>query len=80
MAGLNWEVFTMDGHSMEEIVAAFGTIRDCRGKGKPVVIVANTVKGKGVSFMENDPAWHGACPTAEQLAQACAEIDSGFDS
>ena len=74
----NWEVFTMDGNSMEEIVATFDKIRECRGKGKPVVIVANTVKGKGVSFMENDPAWHGACPTAEQLARACAEIDSGF--
>lgn len=74
----NWEAFTMDGHNMEEIVATFCAIRECRGKGKPVIIVANTVKGKGVSFMENDPAWHGAAPTATQLAQAHTEIDSGF--
>lgn len=74
----NWEVFTVDGHDMAMIVDTFSNVRDCKGKGKPVVIVANTVKGKGVSFMENDPAWHGAAPTAEQLVQACAEIDAGF--
>ena len=76
----NWEVLAMDGHNMGGILAAFATARAYRGKGKPVVIIAETVKGKGVSFMENIPAWHGAAPNDEQLAQARAEIDAGFRS
>ena len=43
-------------------------------KGKPTVIIANTVKGKGVSFMEGKSAWHGKAPNKEQLAQALAEL------
>jgi transketolase len=43
-------------------------------KGKPSCLVANTIKGKGVSFAENKPAWHHGVPTAEQLAQAAAEL------
>ena len=74
----NWEVLNMDGHSMEDIVVTFAKVREYRGKGKPVAINAHTVKGKGVSFMENMLAWHGTPPNAEQLAQACAEIDAGF--
>lgn len=74
----NWEVLSMDGHSMENIVATFATARQCRGKGKPVAIIAHTVKGKGVSFMENVASWHGTAPDADQLAKAIAEIDAGF--
>ncbi len=71
----NWEVVNMDGHSMEDIVATLGKVRLYQGKGKPVVIIADTVKGKYVSFMENVPAWHGMAPNDEQFAQACAEIE-----
>jgi transketolase len=49
-------------------------------KGKPTVLIANTVKGKGVSFMENDCNWHGNAPSAEQLAKALAEMNGGTEA
>ncbi len=45
-------------------------------KGKPTVLIAKTTKGKGVSFMENDPGWHGKAPNDEQYAQAKAEVEA----
>jgi transketolase len=68
----NWHVIEIDGHNMEEVVSALETAKTI--KGKPTIIVAHTVKGKGVSFMENVAAWHGQAPSVEQMDQAIAEI------
>lgn len=71
-----WEVLTLDGHNMRDVVKTFSKAREYRGKGKPVVLVADTVKGKYVSFMEDVPAWHGMAPDDDQFAKACSEIDA----
>lgn len=68
-----WNVIELDGHDMEQILGAYEMARAF--KGKPSVLIANTVKGKGVSFMENDCNWHGNAPNAEQLEQALVEIN-----
>lgn len=71
----NWHVQEIDGHSIPEIIDAIETA--WKTPGAPHMILAHTVKGKGVSFMENVAAWHGtAPPTDEQLAQALAELDA----
>lgn len=67
-----WEVFEINGHNIEEILEAFTKAKEV--KGKPVCIVADTIKGKGVSFMENVAAWHGMAPNKEQYERAIAEI------
>lgn len=67
-----WHVIEIDGHNMAQIVAALEASREVRGQ--PTLVLAYTVKGKGVSFMENNPAWHGQAPNKEQAAQALAEI------
>lgn len=61
-----------DGHNIEELITAFETAK--KTKGKPTVIIANTVKGKGVSFMEDNPDWHGKAPNEEQYDIAIKEI------
>ncbi len=68
-----WETLEIDGHSMEEICA---TLDKCYASknGKPKCIYAHTVKGKGVSFMENSCAWHGMAPNDAEYAQAMAEL------
>ena len=68
----NWNVLTVDGHDYQQIAGALEAARAT--KGKPTFIVAETVKGKGVSFMENKIAWHGTAPNKEQLAQAIEEL------
>jgi len=68
-----WNVIKIDGHSMKEIKEAFVKAREC--KDAPSVIIAKTVKGKGVSFMENIAGWHGVAPNAEQEKAALAELD-----
>ena len=68
-----WNVIEIDGHSMKDIVEAFGNARKFT-KG-PSVIIANTIKGKGVSFMENVAGWHGVAPSKEQAAAALKELD-----
>lgn len=73
------KVFEINGHEIEEIVDVLDTIRNQSNK-KPVVIVAKTVKGKGVSFMENVPAWHGMAPNEEQFNQAIKEIEEAHIS
>jgi len=70
----NWNVLAIDGHDYGEIGAAFDKARAT--KGKPTLIVAETVKGKGVSFMEGKIGWHGVAPNKEQLAQAVAELEA----
>ena len=68
-----WETLEIDGHSMEEIVATLDKCYASRN-GKPKCIYAHTVKGKGVSFMENQCGWHGVAPNDEQYKQAMAEL------
>ena len=67
-----WHVIKVDGHDYAAIEAAFAEARTV--KGKPSVILAATVKGKGVSFMEGDYTWHGKAPNAEQYQQAMDEL------
>lgn len=68
-----WHVIEIDGHDFDQILAAFDEAKLV--SGKPTVIIANTVKGKGVSFMENVAGWHGAATKArEQLDQALADL------
>ncbi len=68
-----WNVIECDGHSVGEVLNAYQAA--AAHKGAPSVIVAHTVKGKGVSFMEGKAAWHGVAPNAEQLAEALREIN-----
>lgn len=69
----NWYVIEIDGHDMKQILAAFQEARNT--KDKPSVIIANTIKGNGVSFMENEVGWHGvATKTDEQLNKALKDI------
>ncbi|WP_073089498.1 transketolase [Thermosyntropha lipolytica] len=67
-----WEVISIDGHNIEEILKALEEAR--KVKGKPTAIVAETVKGKGVSFMENRVEWHGVAPKEEELKRALSEL------
>ena len=72
--GFGFNVIIADAHDFESIEAAFANARAC--KGKPSVIIANSVKGKGVSFMENKVNWHGAAPNDEQCDAALAELNA----
>lgn len=67
-----WNVLVIDGHNYDEILEAIEKAKAC--KGQPTAIICKTVKGKGVSFMENQAGWHGAAPNKEQCEQAIAEI------
>lgn len=69
----NFNVINIDGHNFDEIDAAFKAAKEC--KGMPTVIVAKTIKGKGVSFMENKASWHGVAPNDEQYAIAMEELE-----
>jgi transketolase len=71
----NWQVLGMDGHDMEAILATLQAARDV--KNSPVCVLADTVKGKGVSFMENVRVWHGKCPDKKEYEQAMREIRGG---
>lgn len=73
LAAFGFEVIVIDGHNYNEIIAAFDQAKTI--KDKPTAIIAKTIKGKGVSFMENQAGWHGIAPNAEQLAQALEELD-----
>lgn len=70
----NWHVECCDGHDVTAIAAALENAKAARGK--PTVIIARTVKGKGVSFMENNKEWHGNDPDKEQYEKAAAELDA----
>ena len=67
----NWEVIEIDGHDFNAIYEAYNKAKSLN---KPVAIIANTRKGKGISFMENQAGWHGKAPNDEQLAQALEEL------
>lgn len=68
-----WHVISVDGHNFEEILAALEEAKNI--KGKPTMIIAKTIKGKGVSFMENRVDWHGTAPNSEQAENAISEIE-----
>jgi len=72
---LGWETKRINGHDVSEIMQAFDDAR--RTRGKPFCIIADTVKGKGVSFMENIREWHGRPPNDEEREQALGEITGG---
>ena len=71
-----WNVITIDGHDFDQIFAALDMAKDT--VGKPTMIIAKTIKGKGVSFMENQASWHGSAPNAEQVEQALSELGGAF--
>ncbi len=71
-----FEALTADGHDFHSLEAAFDAAAACQGK--PAVILAKTVKGKGVSFMENQAGWHGKAPNQEQYDQAMAELNAAL--
>jgi len=69
----NFHVININGHDFDEIRAAFKEARET--KGMPTAIIAKTIKGKDVSFMENQASWHGTAPNDEQYAQAMADLE-----
>jgi len=69
-----WAVVEVNGHNMTDVLTALHTAKTMR---KPTAILMRTVKGKGVSFMEDQPKWHGAAPTDEELVEAIAQIKEG---
>jgi transketolase len=71
-AAFGWNVVVIDAHDFDQIEAAFEAARAC--KDKPTAIIQKSVKGKGISFMENQVSWHGAAPNAEQYEQAMTEL------
>lgn len=72
----NWNVLEIDGHDYPQILDALQNAKTV--KGRPTVIIAHTIKGKGVSFMENVPRWHGSlAPSKSELEQAFKEIEAG---
>ncbi len=70
-----WQASEIDGNDMDEVLSAFDEAK--RVKDRPSVIIAHTIKGKGVSFMEDTHAWHGKAPNPEELARAIAELSNG---
>lgn len=75
-AAFGFHVIPVDGHDFAALQAAFD--QAARTKGRPTVLLARTVKGRGVSFMENNAGWHGKAPNAEQYEQAKAELEAAL--
>lgn len=73
----NWQVLEIDGHDIQQILAAYDEM--LRHRDKPMVIIAHTIMGKGVSFMEGKAEWHGKPPTMEQGEQALQELGTTYD-
>lgn len=74
----NFHVINIDGNDMDQIAAAFAEAKTV--KGRPTAIIAKTVKGKGVSFMENQAAWHGKAPNDEEYAVAMADLEKAGEA
>jgi len=70
----HWEVLEMDGNNIEEVVATLQKAKTLTGKGKPVVIIMQTIMGKGVDFMEGNHEWHGTAPNADQYKKAMEQL------
>jgi transketolase len=73
LASFNWHVIEIHGHNVQEILSALDHADEVHGR--PKVIIARTTKGKGVSFMEGQPAWHGGIPDDQQFQSAMAELE-----
>lgn len=74
----NFHVINIDGHDFDQIAAAFREAKET--KGQPTAIIAKTIKGKNISFMENKASWHGVAPNAEQYAQAMQELEEAGEA
>jgi transketolase len=74
-AAFNWHVIQIDGHDLSQVMAAYDEAKNT--KGKPTMILANTIKGKGVSYMENAAGWHGKTPNPDEVKKALDEIYAG---
>lgn len=74
-AAFGWNVISSDGHDFDDLAAALEEARRCRGK--PTMVVAKTVKGKGISFMENQVEWHGKAPSQRELELGLRELGEG---
>jgi len=72
LEAFNWEVADIDGNNIKDVITAFEQFK--HNSGKPFVVVANTIKGKGVSFMEHNLRYHYSAPTEEELKQALEEL------
>lgn len=72
-----WHIINIDGHSFDEIFKAIDEAKNT--KGKPTMIIAKTIKGKGVSFMEDQAGWHGKAPSDEETKKAIEEIGGGIN-
>ena len=71
-----FNVINIDGHNIDSIIDAFATAKQT--KGRPTAIIAKTIKGKGVSFMENQASWHGKAPSEEEFIRAMEELNSAM--
>lgn len=71
ISAFNWKVLEIDGHDINQI---YNAIEEAKASDRPVAIIANTVKGKGVSFMENNPGWHGKAPGQQDYEKAISEL------
>ena len=76
LEAFGFKTIAIDGHDLDQIEAALNTARET--KGQPTAIVMKTVKGKGVSYMENDAGWHGKAPNAEEYEKAMAELKAQY--
>jgi transketolase len=65
----------MNGNDMDEVVHTLEQAKSLTGKGKPIVIIMQTIMGKGVDFMENDHNWHGVAPNDDQLKKAFEQLE-----
>lgn len=74
LEAFNWHVIQVDGHDYDALEKAYQEAATV--KGQPTVVLAKTIKGKGVSFMENNAGWHGKAPNDEQMEQARAELEA----
>ena len=69
-----FDVITVDGHDFADLAKGFARFHENQGSGRPTAILMNTVKGKGVSFMENNAGWHGKAPNDAELEQGLKEL------
>lgn len=74
-SSFGWNAVPIDGHNFDQVIPALEKAR-ANTSGRPTVVIANTVKGKGVSFMENNPKWHGVAPKPEEVAAAVKELEA----
>ncbi|WP_280770699.1 transketolase [Salipaludibacillus daqingensis] len=72
-----WKVLTIDGHNLDEIATALKEVKNTENN-QPIAIIANTIKGKGVSFMEGNFQWHSKVPTEAEYHQAISELEEGL--